>query len=313
MSISLDPKTDLLRLVVVVVATLAAGAAAAAEKAPVCVPRSARATIFAVRGAPVLCWDDRGDCLALGATAGSDRVVPHPPARSPEAVVSEHGTQVCAGTTCKRLGKLLAGAIAHASAEAKDSPLTLRVARDLSVVAIFDQAQGAGSAWNVANDRELRLRPPADSHGPNAATLAVLDIVGSTLVATWVCGAQCARSVLVDATGANLGASLPASVGIELDDHRLVLAGHEDDAVLVVLDPKSGKQLGRLVFASYQAGDTSLERLGPNEIALAWNPLLGGSEEQYAARVTVGKTPALEAVRAFVPCVEPAESSPAPR
>jgi hypothetical protein len=286
---------------------LAALALAAAPQPPFCVPETRDyPQIVSVAGAPAICWDAQSDCLVLASEPAADRAIPHPPLTAPAAVVAKDGRKICAGSTCQRLGKKLARAIARAQSP-RESALVpvIRVASDISRVVITEPEGPTAAVWSVALDQPLALKAPSGKDYPNPPTLNDLRFVGSTLAATWVCGADCARTVLVDEKGANRGAPFTASLGAPLDADRLVFVGQQSQAVLGVIQASTGRLLGQLSLGEGETDDVSLAVLSPDRVAVLWNPLYGESAEYRLAVLSLDPTPTLAGpVRRLAPCTQ---------
>lgn len=172
----------------------------------------------------------------------------------------------------------------------------VQIARDLSVLAFSDTKE---RLFEIASDRELHLKPPA-RYGRQSPALERVQVIGSTVVATWMsCAADgCVTSAVVDTNGRNVGKALDGSVGVALDDRRIALAGHDGYGDLVVLD-RAAHVLGRITFQADDVGDTAIARIAPDEVAIAWTSM---GPSYHAARVRIGKKLAVGPIRDFAMC-----------
>jgi hypothetical protein len=217
----------------------------------VCAPKDADAPQLlagAAAGSVVACWKQDGApdaCIELSRAAAPRRLTEAPiawPVTELAVGVRDLGAgpAACAGATCKRLGPTIRAAIAKAKALGEGHYTTPHVTDDLRLLAIENQL------FSIADDRRVRLRPPADlPAAPEPPRLAGVELVGNLAIASWTtCAGPCLVSAVVDGKGAGRAPSFPGGAPIGLDERRVAILPMEARAAVTVLDRATGAPLG---------------------------------------------------------------------
>jgi hypothetical protein len=251
---------------------------------------------------------EKGDCLKIGSTKATDRVVPHPAPPDGPQLRDDHGhMQACAGSQCRELGPTVTAAARKALALKGD----LKIAPDLSLLVIYskrpDDESGmepaAAHLFSISRDRELTLPPPASyARDHPDATLDSVEFLGGQLLVSWFACAseECVRSAVFDAEGASLVKELGQSVGVALDDHRIAVAGNGD---VIVLDRRTPRTVAKATFDAIGKKRNAIDirgivALSADEVAILWE----NQGDLRAARVKIGKKVKVTAPRKFPRC-----------
>jgi hypothetical protein len=211
---------------------------------------------------PILCG--AGGCMKLELHDGTARSVAKPAAVSPwlEALPEVRTDEVCAGSTCKKLGKKVAAAVVAARAEkGAGAP---RVTSDLKVVVV------GGQAWNVASDKPLRFVGPR-AQGSDKPMVVGLEVAGKFLVVNWsACAGPCTENAVVDANGRNIGGfGTGGQAPFQLDANRFVVTG--EYATMQIYDLGTGKSRGRVALDG-EPTEVTATRLDDTSIAVLYKP-----------------------------------------
>jgi hypothetical protein len=139
---------------------------------------------------------------------------------------------------------MIRAALAKAKALGDGGYTTPRVTGDLRLLVVENQL------FSIADDRRVRLRPPADlPPTPEPPHLAGIELVGDLAIASWAtCAGPCLVAAAVDARGASRGRSFPGGTPIALDDRRVAILPMEARAAVTVLDRATGQPLGDAVI-----------------------------------------------------------------
>jgi len=289
----------------------------AAPKPPLCTSSSDDPHLVATDDAITLCVGDKGDCLLLGKTDNNRKAVPRPALAKPAAEVRDEAGKlsVCAGATCKPVGKQLAAMIGKAKQklaaappdETNPTPIRLYATSDLALVGM-DLNVGEGvdriQLWSVAKDKRLSPKSPAEyKKTGERGSLMAFHVVGPTLIAEWsACAGPCSEGVLVDASGATKGTWFPAGDAVALDATRIVVIPSGASGTLTIVETKSGKHLGSLPL-----GDGTSAILRSAAVKLPGDDFAAFYDDGTAMKVSrfsapAGKPPALVWTQALEAC-----------
>jgi hypothetical protein len=186
-------------------------------------------------------------------------VVAHPEVATPAAPqVRDSGKRklVCAGATCKPLGKKLAAALAA-------QPAAIATPDGRSIVL------GGRELWDVAKDRAVTIKAPKghDKKTPPSN----ITVVGTTLVATWLgCTGPCFEATLIDGAGTQRGDAYSGGSAYAIDAERIAIVPYQAQGTVTIVAAKTGKRIAS-VELSKQPVDGIGAMLGANELGVLWN------------------------------------------
>jgi hypothetical protein len=219
--------------------------------------------LLADAGEPVLCW--KTGCMKLDLQAGTAASVPRPTPARPWLIASVEikADAVCLGSTCKKLGKKLAQAIAQHRKEAaadQGSPY-VEATTDLAAVVI------GNAVWSVTRDRPLKLGG-AKRQGGDVPSVVGVSVADRLLVADWAaCAGPCTTQLVYDSSGR---AKSREGVGggrlLQLDAKSFVSVSEYATAQLY--DLKTGKLRATRAFDDTEPGGVGAVRLDPDSFAV---------------------------------------------
>lgn len=214
------------------------------------------ATLHTTGDDAVICWDK--GCMKLDFENTNATWIVKPPAQKswqrPQAEVKDD--QVCLGTTCKKLGKKLAAAIAAHKKDLDPSsgPAQLQATADLKAVAI-----GTDQAWSVPRDAKLRLATPRlYAKTGEKPSIVGFDVAGNFLVVHWsACAGPCTMFSIVDSAGRAKGAEGDGGGEVfQLDAKRFVVVS--EYARIQLFDLTTAKARGVVALGAYPDQHTTL-------------------------------------------------------
>ena len=289
---------------------------AAAAAAPPCAPSSGEPRIATADDTITVCFGTQADCIQLGKTEKDRKTVATPAPVTPATEIRDDGGKlsVCAGATCKPVGKKLAAEIDKAKKivaasppdETIGPPITFAATTDLALVTMKIYAEGIDRVqlWSVAKDTRLTPKPPVEyKKTGETGEMMGLEAIGPTLVVEWsACAGPCSEGVIVDASGATRGAWFPFGDGVALDDKRIAIVPDGATGKLTVLERRTGKHLGELPLGD---GMTAILRAAVAKLPGAdFAALYDDGQAIKVSRVSApaGKPPAIVWTQAIDTC-----------
>ena len=210
---------------------------------------------------PVLCWPK--GCMKLDVSTGSVLAQSRPGSKvrwtDPRPAVSFD--KVCLGTTCKKLGKKLAEAVAAEGAKKPGAPIDATT--DLKAVIIGTEA------WSVAADQRLKLKEPK-WHGPPGQALTRVSVAGAWLVTEWSgCAGPCTQATIADSSGKSRGKGFAGGGEIwQLSSQFFAVTSEHADVHVFAL--ATGKLVGTMAFVGDAGAHLDAVRTTDDELAVIY-------------------------------------------
>jgi hypothetical protein len=251
----------------IIVMLVPAGVASAPARLPTtpvpCIPQTGTPELLARDGRPVVCWV--GGCMSIQATSGQVEAVDRPSAPTPSTTVSKRadgGFDVCAGTTCKKVGKKLAAHLAGVDVGLAE------VTSDLRAVSTGLEL------WSVAGDRKLALKQPKQKHTTNDPfSLGGIHVAATLVVADWRdCAGPCTIGTLVDSSG-NPRGTVTSGGGVVALKGAIAIAS--DWGAVTFVSTKTGKLVDSVDVAFGASSHVGLVALGDDAVAELREPIGG--------------------------------------